>query len=130
MRSTWSKPLIGVTDPLIAEALALREGVIVANLRGFKKIIMETDCLEVVNLWNTRHGSRSIVAPILLQIGELCNNFDVFILQHVTRSANGPAHLCAKRASTLNVTESWLEMTPSFLISSLLVDCSANAFVE
>ena len=106
MRSTWSKPLIGVTDPLIAEALALREGVIVANLRGFKKIIMETDCLEVVNLCNTRHGSRSIVAPILLQIGELCNNFDVFILQHVTRSANGPAHLCAKRAYMLMDTDS------------------------
>lgn len=53
------KPHDGVTDPLIAEALALREGVIVAKLRGFTHVVMEMDCLEVVNLWNSRHNSRS-----------------------------------------------------------------------
>jgi glyoxylase-like metal-dependent hydrolase (beta-lactamase superfamily II) len=31
----WSKPYPGVTNPLIAEALALRDGVIFAKLRGF-----------------------------------------------------------------------------------------------
>jgi hypothetical protein len=31
----WSKPLSGISDPLIAGALALREGVIFASLRGF-----------------------------------------------------------------------------------------------
>jgi hypothetical protein len=28
----WSKPFMGVTDPLIVEVLALRDGVIFANL--------------------------------------------------------------------------------------------------
>jgi hypothetical protein len=28
----WSKPLLGIIDPLIAEALALREGVLFAHL--------------------------------------------------------------------------------------------------
>ena len=46
----WSKPLHGVTDPMIAEALALRDGVIFANLRGYAQVMMETDCLEIVNL--------------------------------------------------------------------------------
>jgi hypothetical protein len=31
----WSKPLPGITDPLIAEAMSLREGVIFAKLCGF-----------------------------------------------------------------------------------------------
>jgi hypothetical protein len=31
----WSKPYQGISDPLIVEALALRDGVIFANLRGF-----------------------------------------------------------------------------------------------
>ncbi|KAF7022976.1 hypothetical protein CFC21_035599 [Triticum aestivum] len=90
---------------------------------------MEVDCLEMVNLWNTRHNSRSIVDPILVEIGELVSDFSLFVIQHVLRSANVPAHLCAKRACTLNVTESWLEDNPGFLLTSLLADCRENAFV-
>ena len=75
------------------------------------------------------HNSRSIVAPLLVEIGELCNNFTLFDIQHVNRPANVPAHLCAKRACTLNVTDSWLEETPSFLVTRLLADCPENAFI-
>ena len=67
----WSKPLHGVTDPMIAEALALRDGVIFANLRGYAQVMMETDCQEIVNLWNTRLNSHSVVAPVFFEIEEL-----------------------------------------------------------
>ena len=126
----WCKPYMGVSDPLIAEVQAMKEGVIFARLRGFTEVTLETDCLETVNLWNNRYDDRSIVAPILAEIRELSLNFSSFVIQDVIRATNGLAHLCAKRASMLNVTESWLEMTPSFLISSLLADCSTNAFIE
>ena len=46
----WSKSLVGVTDPLIAEAMSVQEGVRFANLRGFQVVIIEIDCLEVVEL--------------------------------------------------------------------------------
>lgn len=127
---SWCKPHDGVTDPLIMEALALREGVIFANLRGLKRVTLETDCLALVNLWNSRHAERSAVAPILDEIGELSLDFDYFVIQHVIRTANLPAHLCAKRACSLLVTDSCLNSTPSFLVSSLLADCPKNAFVE
>jgi hypothetical protein len=87
---------------------------------------METDCLEIVNLWNSRHGSRASVAPILLEIGELVTCFTSFIIQHVLRSANISAHLCAKHASTLLVTSSWLDCTPDFLVISLQADWSGS----
>jgi hypothetical protein len=99
---------------LIAESLSLREGVLFAKLRGITHVIMETDCLELVNLWNNRRNSLSVVAPILLEVGELARSFTVFSIQHVIRTANYPAHLCAKRACTLRVTESWMFETPSF----------------
>ena len=38
-----------VTDPMIAEAMALHHSVIFAKLLGFLKVTMETDCLEVVS---------------------------------------------------------------------------------
>ena len=85
-----SKPYPGVTDPLIAEAMAMREGVIFANLRGFSNVVLQTDCLEVVNLWNTRHDSRSAVAPILVEIGELAGSLNSFDIHHVVRSATTP----------------------------------------
>ena len=41
---------MGVTDPLIAEAMSVREGVRFAKLRGSQEVIIEIDCLEVVEL--------------------------------------------------------------------------------
>jgi hypothetical protein len=76
----WSKPFPGVTDPLIAEALALREGVIFAQLRGFSHVLMEVDCLEVVKLWSSRDSSRSIVAPILVILGRSLQVLSLFLL--------------------------------------------------
>ena len=92
-------------------------------------MIMEVDCLELVTLWNTRHNSRPIVAPILLEIEELSNHFTSFVIQHINRPANFPTHLCAKHACTLNVTDCWLDVTPSFLVTSLMADCPRNAFI-
>ncbi|KAE8787277.1 Alanyl-tRNA synthetase [Hordeum vulgare] len=63
--AAWCKPFSRVTDPLTVEALALREGVLFERLRGYSKIVMEIDCLDLVYLWNLRHNSRSVVAPIL-----------------------------------------------------------------
>ena len=54
----WSKPIPGVTDPSIAKTLALREGVIFAQLRGFSHVAMEVRCLEVVKLWNSHHSPK------------------------------------------------------------------------
>ena len=34
-------------------------------------VVMEVDCSEVVDLWNARPDSRSIVAPILDNVGEI-----------------------------------------------------------
>jgi ribonuclease HI len=122
----WSKPFIGVTDPLIAEVLALRDGVIFAKLRGFSHVVMEMDSLEVVNLWSLRQDDRSIVAPILDEVGELVSDFVSFSVQHVRRSANNSAHVCARLACTLDQTCSWLDENPSFLSSSLRADCIGN----
>jgi ribonuclease HI len=126
----WSKPLLGITDPLIAEAMALREGVIFAKLRGFQRVVIETDCMEVVDLWNSRHGSRSAVTPILQDIGELALCFISFSIQHVSRTANHSAHLCAKLACTLTGTSSWIDCIPDFLVVSIQSDRSGAVLVK
>jgi hypothetical protein len=114
-----------VTDPLVAKSLAVRDGVIFAKLRGYPKVIIETDCLELVNLWNNRHGSRSAV-----ELGELVLSFSSFSIQHISRSANTAAHLCAKAACKLLRTSSWLVCNPDFLTVSLLADWSGFVLAE
>ena len=95
----------------------MRDGVIFAKLRGLVQVQVEVDCLELVDLWVTRQASRSIVAPILFEIEELASSFLSFVIHHVKRHANNSAHLCAQLASTLEVSECWMDSSPSFLVS-------------
>ena len=41
---------MGVSDSLVPEVQAMKEGVLFARLRGFTEVTLETDCLEAVNL--------------------------------------------------------------------------------
>mgnify|MGYP000852564673 CR=1 FL=1 len=77
----WCKPHLGVTDPFIAEVLSIREGTIFARLRGYTHVQLESDCLEAVNLWNSRYTDRSVIAPILDEIGELAFSFTSFFAE-------------------------------------------------
>ena len=110
--------------------MALREGAICASLRGFPKVVLETDCLEVVQLWKSRHGDRSIVAPVLHELEEIARVFTSFTIQHVPRSANHSAHLCAKLACTVNGTKSWLNCIPDLLVVSIQAKQSEAVLVE
>jgi hypothetical protein len=69
----------------------------------------------MVNFWNTRHSCRLIVASILEEVGELVCSFNSFLIHH-------SAYLCAKLACTFEVTSSWLDCIPDFLMVSLQVD--------
>ena len=68
--AAWCKPYPGITDLLIAEALALRNGVLFAYLIGYAEVVFESDNLEIENLSNSRHSDRVVVAPILSEIRE------------------------------------------------------------
>jgi hypothetical protein len=48
------------------------------KLGGFSHVVMEMDSLEFVNLWSSRQDDRSIVAPILDEVGELVSDFMSF----------------------------------------------------
>ena len=86
--TAWCKPCLGITDPLVAEATAVREGVVVALLRGFARVRIETDCLDVVNLCNSRRTSRSLIAPLLLDIEELAASFISFDIFYFFKKPN------------------------------------------
>ena len=69
-----------------------------------------------------RCNSRSVITSILQKIGELAATF--VSVQHVGISDNVPAYFCAKHASTLEETNSSLDVSRVFLVSSMLDDCN------
>jgi hypothetical protein len=90
-------------------------------------VVVEVDCLEIVNLWDSRAVSRAVIAPILQDIAGLSSSFSSFVVQHVIRSSNTVAHICAKYACTLELTSVWMEHPPSFLVASLQADSGGAA---
>jgi ribonuclease HI len=108
------------------EVLALKEGLIMARSIGARKIAAETDCAEVVHLWNALNTQRSAVSSILGDIKDLSRSFDEFSLLYLNRSSNRVAHECAKRVSKEHRVEKW-HVAPPALVNLLVEDCKHDS---
>jgi hypothetical protein len=73
---------------LVAEAKACRDGVRLAWMKGFRRIIVESDSLELASLWKNRGQQRSEIAVILEEIQELSMSMELFEWNHTRRLAN------------------------------------------
>ena len=112
--------LSSTSSALVIEAEACRDGLRLAlNMGEIRDLIMETDSLQLVSLWNSRRQQLSEIAVILQDIEEMVQPLTSFCFAHVTRSANNVAHLCAKQASQSRPSLLWQDHPPSFLLSSL-----------
>jgi hypothetical protein len=114
-RGAWCKAYPGVMDPLTSEALALRDAVIFARSQNFSRVLFETDCSELVRLWEARKCTRPLIAPLLNEVSVLSLEFHTFTISFARCSANNLAHECACFACTHNVSEEWTETSPVFL---------------
>ncbi|PNT68773.1 uncharacterized protein LOC112271862 [Brachypodium distachyon] len=108
----------GISDPLIVEALALRDACCLAKEKAFQRVILETDCAELVRLWRARSSQRSVVGPILDEIIEFSQSFISCEIVFVRREANFVAHECARSAVSNGVSSEWVGIAPSFLLQS------------
>ena len=110
-------------DALTTEAYACRDGMILAERHGVTQLCLETDCQEVVTLWENRGNSRSVIHPILMEIQERSLQFQAFSFIHASRLCNKVAHELAKQADGTVETVVWHE-SPSCIQSLLEADCN------
>ena len=94
-----------ILDAGVGEALASRDAVKLAVQFGFHKIHLETDCLELIQLWEKREMQRSIIAPILSEINEFRLASTEFVFTFASRSCNRVAHLLAKQVTETHRSE-------------------------
>ena len=72
------------------------------NDLGLSKVTVETNCQELVALWNSKTSNRCAIIPVLNQIHELSRQCTYFVLVHVRREANMATHYTAKFALLSN----------------------------
>jgi ribonuclease HI len=118
-----TRRLTRVASALFSEAEALRAGVQMIHSVTSGPVIMETDSLELVNLWKHRATQRSEFGQILQDIQDLASSFASFSVMYARRTANRVAHACAQFAAS-SLFEVWTNVPSSFLQQILQDDCN------
>jgi hypothetical protein len=106
------------------EAIACRDALVLAQQHGVQRVILETDCLDLVNLWG-KESQRSVIDPILKQIEDLSLAFHEFSFSYVNRVCNKVAHVLAKQVSSTQCLEVW-HVTPACVSDLVLYEASAG----
>ncbi|KAF8653152.1 hypothetical protein HU200_062598 [Digitaria exilis] len=117
-------PYIHCMDAMTVEACACRDGMKLADKISVAKLCIESDCLELMRLWEIRHACRSTIVPILGEMSELSLRFSDFKLVFASRDCNKVAHEIAKQASSMTETVEWHLEAPSSIRSLLEYDCN------
>jgi ribonuclease HI len=114
-----------VFDACTMEALACRDGIKMAEIAGYQHVQLETDCLELVQLWKVKESQRSIVGPVLEEIDTLSRVFQEFSFSYINRNCNKVAHVLAKQVSDSRRLERW-HVTPACVSDLVLFEASVG----
>ncbi|KAI4989132.1 hypothetical protein ZWY2020_036449 [Hordeum vulgare] len=104
-----------------AEARGLRDGLLLANELGMQKLVVESDCMEVVDTMLEGGNSLGLAAAIYEECAFLANNFSCIMFQFCPREANMAADTLARYAEPTK-TIKWVDEPPGFLIDVLAND--------
>ena len=111
----------------MVEAWACRDGIRLASACGVTKLCLETDCLELVRLWELKETQRSVLTPVLKEMHELSLQFSDFELRHISRVCNRVAYELAKQMSGDPGTVEWYSNAPPSIQHLLESDCNSSA---
>jgi hypothetical protein len=101
------------------EAMAIQRGLYLANQVGCNKLIIQSECLEVIEILQNGGYTASAAAPIIDDMCIQVSYFSRVEFVSCTRESNSVAHSLAKECGTQPGV--WFEDPPSFIVS-LLID--------
>ena len=98
MIAATSTFIFHLVDAPMAEAYALKEGLMLAQHIGGNRLIVQSDCMEVVEIM----GNGGFMANSAVAIYDECNiawsGFEEISIEHLSREANQVAHELARQA--------------------------------
>ena len=87
-----------VVDAPMAEAYALKEGLMLAQHIGCNRLIIQSDCMEVVETMKDGVYSGTSAAALYDECIIIWSGFQEISIEHCSRDANQAAHELTKRA--------------------------------
>ncbi|KAJ4981483.1 hypothetical protein NE237_032320 [Protea cynaroides] len=96
------------SDVLLGEALAVRAGLNLVLQYGYRNLVVESDCLELINLLTgPSNVAQTYVQDIVTDISVLGGQAQDLSFCFSPRSANSVAHSLARRAMTCSRAVIW-----------------------
>uniref|UniRef100_A0ACD5Y9T6 Uncharacterized protein n=1 Tax=Avena sativa TaxID=4498 RepID=A0ACD5Y9T6_AVESA len=97
--------LLSCENPLEEELLACREGLALVLEYSDQSIIVESDCLEMVNMINDSSSNCSMTVVLVNNIKRLCKAGRVCRVRHIKRELNKMSHSLAKWGSQSQISK-------------------------
>lgn len=110
-----------VMDAGIAEAYALRHGLLLAQQLGITKVVSESDCMEVINTMNNGGFTASGAAAIYSDCLVLAIRYNSVSFVHCPREANSVSHELAREAAS-DQPALWVDEPPAYVVQGLVDD--------
>jgi hypothetical protein len=106
LKLACSEGVDGLVAPELAEALAVRRALALTREKGFRNIILESDCLSLIQKITASEKDRSPVGSVVGDIRSLASEFAICSFKHVGRKLNVAAHTLARcsEPSTCNLS--------------------------
>ena len=111
-----------VTDSLEAKALACRKALEFAMDIGFSDIVIEGDCVQVINAIKASKANLSLLGHVVEDIQVLILGLRWAEVRWVKRSANLVTHNLARYAKNISNDVIWLQDSPTSALDSLYHD--------
>ena len=111
-------------DVTTTEAMAMRDGLNLANTSGFNRVEAESDFLSVVNCCQGQNQWWDAAATVFAECIDIATLIGKVIFSHCFRKANSIAHELAKFSFSTKCETSWTNEPPGFLVSNdvILID--------
>ncbi|XP_057444974.1 uncharacterized protein LOC130737236 [Lotus japonicus] len=117
--------LLHAASAILGEALAFRWSMQLAIQMEFRRVLFETNCLQLFQLWNKPPDGRSYLSSIVGDCFMLSRSFDYVDLSFVRRGGNSVADFLAGTASKYTDMV-WLEEVPMKAITLVHKDVMAS----
>lgn len=111
-----------IFSPIQAETLALRDGVVWAATRGFHKIVVEGDSLQIVGALTDASPNLSTIGQIMDDVKHWLPTITEEVCTHIRRQANTVAHRLARFSLSVANQCDWFDSPPLFVAALLLND--------
>ena len=108
--------------PEVAEAMALRQALILANNLNIPNIMVASDCLSLINKVKGL-VDRSPIGAIVHDIRKCATKFGSCTFIHVNRTCNEAAHVLAKSAEH-DVWSCWINEFPDVIRTIICIEQS------